>query len=381
MITKTDILERPYTILFLFGLLTSVLGVSVWAFVFSGINYWEDPLSLHKTTMYGLFMFSFIEGFIFTALPNFTKGPKLSGRFYLLVLFFKSMQLSGFLMDSHRTMLVFLIPDILMLMSFTLSQYRVKKSNPPPSFVFVFIGTGYGLVYFLLELFAPAHNQTVLLEYGFILNIILGVGLKILPVLLGRIESGPMFVFEKKKETLLEKIVKREHHYFLLAVNVSLALMIFVHFATGSFLLSATLFWLFHRKLKIFQRPKNRTLVTFGIWISLWSIVAGTLLSGFEMFSIFGRHIFFISGIALLTIMIASRVTLSHGGHALHFESTSKSLAAVVGLAVLSALLRFAPSVMDFLTYDHALLCAALLWVLSNIIWFMTFGKKIYQPG
>lgn len=378
---KDKNIDRPYTVLFLFGLLSSVLGVSVWAFVFSGINYWEDPLSIHKTTMYGLFMFSFIEGFIFTALPNFTQGPKLSGQAYVFVLFLKSIQLLGFLTDSHRTMLLSLLPDLLMLLSFTLSQYKVKKSNPPPSFIFVLIGAAYGLVYFLLEIFSPANNQTVLLEYGFILNIILGVGLKILPVVLGRVNNGPMFVLEKKKEALKDKIKKQEHHLFLAAVNLSLMVMIFANFLAGSFLMSATLLFLFHRKLKIFERPKNRTLVTLGIWISLWSIVLGTLLSGFDTFSIFGRHIFFISGVALLTIMIASRVTLSHGGYGLHFESTSKSLGAVVGLAVLSAMLRFVPSVLDFLTYEHALLCAAILWILSNIIWFVSFGKKIYQPG
>ena len=190
-----------------------------------------------------------------------------------------------------------------------------------------------------------------------------------------------MFVLEKKHETFLGLMKKHEHFLFLGLINLALVIELLGQFFAGSLFMGAVLLALFHRKLMIFNLPKNRTLVTYGIWIALWSIITGTLLSGIDLFAIFGRHIFFISGIALLTIMIASRVTLSHGGHGLHLESSSKSLGAVVALAMLSSMLRFLPSVMDFLTYEHALFCAAILWVLSNIIWFISFGKKIYQPG
>jgi uncharacterized protein involved in response to NO len=373
--------ERPYSLLFLFGLLSSVLGVSIWGMVFSGIHYWEDPLTIHKTMMFGLFMFSFIEGFLFTALPNFTKGQRPSAKFYHLILFFKFAQLIGFFIDSYNVMLVFLISDLLALIVFIFIQYQKKKSNPPPSFIFVVLGISYGLLYFTLEWIAPVHNQALLLEYGFILNIILGVGLKIIPVLLGRVESSPAFVLEKKRKSFFDLIKKHEHFLFLGLINLALVIQLLGQFFAGSLLMTAALLGLFHRKLQVFKLPKNRTLVTYGIWIALWSIITGTLLSGMESFTIFGRHIFFISGIALLTIMIASRVTLSHGGHGLQLESSSKSLGAVVALAVLSAMLRFLPAVLDFLTYEHALFCAAILWVLSNIIWVITFGKKIYQPG
>lgn len=189
------------------------------------------------------------------------------------------------------------------------------------------------------------------------------------------------FRIEKKKSGLSDHLKKHTHYYFMGLLNLSLIVQVFGHYLIGSLAVSILLFISFHNRLKIFERPKNRTLLTLGIWISLWSIFLGTFLSSFEMFSVFGRHIYFIAGISLLTVMIASRVSLSHGGYSLHFESTSKGLIFVIILGVASASLRFIPSIQSFISYEHALICAALLWMSSNFLWLFMFGKKIYQPG
>ncbi len=383
MTAKT--IDRPYSVLFLFGILSSLLGVSIWVLNFAGVQYWEDPLSIHKITMFGMFMFSFVEGFILTALPNFTGSRKLNQIHYRILLTLKAMQLSAFIMDNYKLMLVFLILDFAGLLSFLFLQFKQKKSNPPPSFIFIPIGILYGFSYLLLELFFGntfSFNSALLLEFGFILNVVLGVGAKILPVILGRlppVEKG--FRIEKKKSGLSDHLKKHAHYYFMGLLNLSLIIQVFGHYLIGSLAVSILLFISFHSKLKIFERPKNRTLLTLGIWISLWSIFLGTFLSSFEMFLVFGRHIYFISGIALLTVMIASRVSLSHGGYSLHFESTSKGLIFVIILGVASASLRFIPSIQSFISYEHALLCAGLLWMSSNFLWLFMFGKKIYQPG
>jgi len=383
MTAKT--IDRPYSVLFLFGILSSLLGVSIWLLSFVGVQYWQDPLSIHKVAMFGMFMFSFVEGFILTALPNFTGGKKINQFQYKMLLMLKGMQLSSFLLDNYKLLLIFLMLDFAGLLSFLFLQYKQKKSNPPPSFIFVPIGLLYGFSYLTLELIygnTLSFNTAMLLEFGFILNIVLGVGAKILPVILGRLpamEKG--FLIEKNKSGITEHLKKNIHYYFMGLLNISLWIQIFGNYFWGSLAVSVLLFISFHKRLKIFERPKNRTLLTLGIWISLWAIFLGTFLSSFEMFAVFGRHIYFISGISLLTVMIASRVSLSHGGHSLHFESTSKGLVFVIGLGVASASLRFIPSVQSFISYEHALICAALLWMCMNFLWLFLFGKKIYQPG
>jgi len=384
VLMTAKIIDRPYSVLFLFGILSSILGVSIWVLGLAGFQYWADPLSIHKTAMFGMFMFSFVEGFILTALPNFTGGRKINQFEYRMLLTLKGLQLSAFVLDNYKLMLIFLILDFAGLLSFLFIQYRQKKSNPPQSFIFVPIGLLYGFSYLILELFygnTLPMNTALLLEFGFILNIVLGVGAKILPVILGRLPAMERsFQIEKKKPGVTEHLKKNMHYYFMALLNIAFMIQIFGSYFLGSLAVSILLFVSFYHKLKIFERPKNRTLLTLGIWIALWAIFLGTFLSSFEMFFVFGRHIYFIAGISLLTVMIASRVSLSHGGYSLHFESTSKGLVFVIGLGVASASLRFIPSVQSYISYEHALICAGVLWMSSNLLWLFMFGKKIYQP-
>ncbi len=60
---------EPHQILFPLGVMHALLGASVWIlFVFQRNNY---PGILHANQMIGGFLFSFVAGFLLTAIPRF----------------------------------------------------------------------------------------------------------------------------------------------------------------------------------------------------------------------------------------------------------------------------------------------------------------------
>ncbi len=382
--TPSDLKNRPYSFYFLFGAISAILGVLLWILSFNGTNLWENPIEMHKIMMFGLFMYSFISGFIFTALPSFTGGPKLS--FYLLILniIIKFSELSFFLFDSLKILILFLILDFLMMIGFIFVHFVKKKSNAPKSFWFVSLGPIYGLLYFFPLLFdfdTTTYNHQIFLEYGFILNIILGVGLKVLPVLMGQNQNAFSFSIEKKKKDLLSKIKDYSTEFYFFFLNLFVIIASFLNESLGLMGVAITLCIIFYNRFNFTKYPKSKSYVARGIWFALWFVVFGTILGAVPMLGIFGRHFYFIAGLGLLTIMVGTRVSIAHGGHSITLESTLQGINLIILLCIVSAIFRFMPSVFEIFNYEIMIQVAALIWILFISTWFFMFVKKIYQPN
>jgi uncharacterized protein involved in response to NO len=118
---------------------------------------------------------------------------------------------------------------------------------------------------------------------------------------------------------------------------------------------------------------------SWGIWNACWSIIIGSIgVSFFPADRIHLLHLVFVSGLSLLTIMIATRVTLSHGKYNMAPEMNSRYLQISIGLIILAGLTRSSAGFLPRL-YESHLTYAALVWIIGLIIWGIFFIPKILK--
>lgn len=368
----------PYQILFPLGIAHALYGASLWILFAFHLTSYPGPIHAHH--MIDGFLFSFAAGFLLTAIPRFTGSARCStaelitGALLSILSFVDSRSIVAF------AMLTFL--------SIFFGR-RVKKRtfSPPPHFLFLPIGlllglTGSALLSLVQLQWIDASYATAgrtFLYYGTMLSFLLGIGAKLISALLGwtappthRIESIQNFNRSQKEGFNKWKIPGVQAALFL----VSFALELLVHPVLGRALRAFCATWIGIQNWHFHKRPKATGKLTFWIWISAWALIIGLWVHAlFPSFGVHAAHLIFVSGFGLMTILVASRVTLAHGGYSLDVESRSRVYAITCSLILLAALTRFitqwTPSFFDHLAY------AAGVWVLALTIWAICFVPKI----
>ena len=87
-------------------------------------------------------------------------------------------------------------------------------------------------------------------------------------------------------------------------------------------------------------------------------------------------HLAFISGFGLLTLLVASRVTLAHGGYDLSIEKRSRVFKWAGGWILAAALVR-ASAPLTAQAYFHHLAYAAACWIIGVGIWAAYFVPRM----
>ncbi len=369
----SSINENPYRLFFPAGLVLGFWGVALWILFFFGrIAY---PGTVHPDVMMGGFLLCFATGFLLTAAPRLTASfPMTKGEAWVFFPLLAAQVAASFVFNKTY----FFAAGVLLLASlvlFLVRRFRSRTVRPPDSFMFIGAGlilTIVSLAGLLIDTVSPLpwYLVSCAREYffqGFILFMVIGVGTKLIPMLTGHaafdLQAGSVTRSRSLSVLLLAFIATfvagpvfpREA---LLVRGVLLA-AIFV------------LYW------KILRLPKSRTWQSWGLWVSAWMMGSGVLLSGiYTDYRIHFLHIYFISGLGLLTLMIATRVTLAHGGHGLQLESRSKTLPAVIILILMAAAARAAAGFVHTSYLDH-LLYASLIWCAALLLWASVFVKRM----
>lgn len=367
-----------YRYFFPAGWILGIWGVLLWIlFPWSLVQY---PGLNHPEIMMGGFFLCFVCGFLMTAAPRFTSsfGPSLwehilSGT--LIAALFLSLAAS-----SKTPFYIVVNVMFLFLACYLLRRFLNRKSNPPDAFVFVGFGVLSGLVGSVtLTLGQFVDVPTSLYSFGrilflqtYILSLVLGVGSRLIPALLG---WAPL-------PTELKKATKNDLLKFTLLAFVfilSYVVEVWLHFVVGQALRAIVIGVLCLQYWNIHKFPKRRGYQTWGLWIASWSLVLGQIgLTILPSFRIHLLHVIFTSGLALMTFMIAVRVGLSHGHHEMALEKSSKALGLGAFLIFFAGLTRlsagFAPHI-----YQSHLIYAAYTWILGLLIWGWIFLPKIYR--
>ena len=172
------------------GIVFGVLGVGVWIlFWLQKIHFYPSPL--HSELMIGGFFLTVAIGFLMTAIPRFTNTHSASfmeiGVAFLIALF---LLVSAFLANRFWFYLVLFL-EILLLVRFAVSRFFRSLLHPPPSFVLVGFGIFLVLLATFLLLLQALLDQPLaffsqqFLWHGFPLFLILGIGTRLIPFILG----------------------------------------------------------------------------------------------------------------------------------------------------------------------------------------------------
>jgi uncharacterized protein involved in response to NO len=345
-----------YRVLFPLGVLFGVLGVSVWlAYAFyPGIEY---PAKIHSELMMGAFLFSFAAGFLMTAIPKMTASFPAENR-ELAIAGGLSLAAAASTL-ANRVEIFYLVnsSSILGLIVFFIRRFLARTKPIPPFFPFVLFGLVSGLSGSIILCFSKLIEFDPALEFfgrklffeGMILFLVLGIGSRLIPV------SG-MLIASFAFESLGWRLAGGVSKVFVVS-------------------------WIAYFGWGIFSRSKTKSRLAFGMRTSGAMVWGGLVMSLVQpAFAVHWMHLAYVAGFGLMTLTVASRVTLAHGSYDLIFESKSKSLWVIGGLIFASAATRVAAPFVGA-GYTMHLVYAAILWITALAIWGAVFLRRIFWKG
>jgi uncharacterized protein involved in response to NO len=326
----------PYRVLFPLGVAYAAVGASLWPLY--GLRLIPYPGPLHWTLMIQGFEHCFILGFLLTALPSFMH----SDRCHPLELALAVAAVAGFgaftfagagaLAQASYVLSLLLVPAVV--------ARRLGRGASPPPTEFLLVGlaggvTSLGVAAGRWQEPAPRFGLH-LISQGMMLSLVLGIGGLLVPT------------FSAMREPLVIPGLARPHErgprrilYAIVGMALVSALVLDARglpvagAAVRAVAGTAMILWVW----KVFRLPGARDAVAWTIWSAGWLLLAGLVLAALlPVRSLLGFHLGFIGGFGLLTLGIATRVVVRHGGHRLNVEGTvlNPAVHAAIALALVA---------------------------------------------
>ncbi len=360
----------PYQILFPIGILSSLIAVGVW-FV-QHLNWFTAPAMLiHGKLIMGGFLWSFIVGFLMTAVPKMT-GTRSATRLEMSVALILILALifQSFVLDQR-----WFYGTNFVLISFLLlyAGKRVLKTQKKVPVFFSHVGLA--MIAGLLGCYFHFQNQHFLgihlYHIATVLLLVLGIGTRFFSFLSGlpsEFESAP-----------------RSHQVIFHVFGLTLLLLLFLagslhawaYFGIFVLTFSYLLFvW------KIFRKSERPSPLKYGVRIVALMIPFSFFMSWMQpQYYLAWLHLLFIGCFGLITYAVATRVTLAHGSYSLDFELRSPTLWLFVTFLVSGMILRVLYGYSSGDLRTHYLHLAAAFWVSAILVWSYSFFKRIWIPG
>lgn len=362
---------EPYRLFFPLGVLWALVGV--WHWVAFHFHLTTDYAPLYHGMMQMVsFGGCFAAGFLMTALPNFLAAPKTHpaelGLSLLLV------NAAGLLLalDQFRPALMAFFTLIVLLDVFTIRRYLIRQGEPPP-FMYIAWGLAHATVALPIVLFPiPGFVRLgeKMLEQGFLLSLVLGIGSFLGARLIGTFQP-PAFLFRMKPGARPVPPPVRMKQIFTIG-----GLLLFLSFPleakvplAGKVLRALVVSGQMFVFGNIHRVPQARFLAARLLWISFWLLTVGCWLAAFlPRYEIAALHVTFIGGFGLMILVMGLRVVASHGGVGGLWESSSWLLriAAIstLGAMVSRVLAPLIPAYMPLL-----LAVGATFWMVALAAW------------
>jgi uncharacterized protein involved in response to NO len=376
---------EPFRIFFPIGMLFGISGVSLWPLFHLGIHTSFYPGMMHARVMIEGFLGAFVFGFLGTALPRVTGAPPLTRRelWTMVVLHLTATGLHiGLLPFAGDRVFLVLLVIFLVCMG---RRFAQREDLPPPGFALVGLGFLNALAGTALLASVPWNPWSfampvgaALLNEGWVLLLILGIGGFLLPRFLGL--TRPEFAESRTPPPgwTPRAIIAAATGIVITATLVAegvafhpVAARLVRSAVAGGYLLATVPF---HR-----ARVPN-VMLTVCLRAALVLLIAGLV---FPLCSplqrIGGLHVIFIGGFSLITLTVATRVVLGHSGNSHLFPTPLPFLRAAAFLLVTAAALRAAG---DFLpaTRNHWLNAASYAWMLGAAVWSWWVVPKVRIP-
>jgi uncharacterized protein involved in response to NO len=354
---------EPYRKLFAAGLIFGSGGILLWPLYFGGwIAY---PVGSHPHLMVLGFFLSFVSGFLMTALPRMSGAAPASGWETDLSVALIFLGCAAALSGKHAIAYSLSSLQFFNLAAFVLRRVRGRKQNPPMGFMFVPAGLLWGAFGSLASAWAVAPALVQLgkigLQQAFLLNLVVGLGSRLIPFVTRAQRIDPT---QAKPES------RRAGFLVLAALNLTFLSEPFLFPGAVYAARAAVLLFVAVKMFSVLERRIEATVLGSGIRFSVWALIVGyAALAVFPGYRLEALHVVFIAGFSLLTLMIATRVVLSHGNRSLALEKKSPYIAGAVVVFAAAAIVRAAAW----------LPAASYLWLLALVLW--TYGIGRFLKG
>jgi uncharacterized protein involved in response to NO len=377
--------EEPFRIFFPLGVLVSISGVSLWPLFFSGIHKFY-PGVMHGRLMIEGFLGAFVIGFLGTAGPRLTGTPHFSrGELWALLGLYAGSVALQIALRPFAGDALFLV--LLLIFAARMGwRFSQRETLPPPTFVLVAFGFLNVIAGTTLLLAGSIGNGSprcaylgaMLLNQGFVLNLVLGIGGFLFP----RILKMP-------RPELPESRTPPPGWWPVALLAAGTSLLIMATFVAEVFggspraagvvrFVVASGFLILQLGRDLFAPPRQT--IPFCLRASLVFIVLGLLFPAFwPAQRIAGLHVIFIGGFSLVTFTVATRVVLGHSGYG-HLFLTRLPFLIVAAVMLVSAMaLRVAG---DFVLLQHNTLLshASYLWIIGAAVWSWRVLPKVRIP-
>ena len=374
--------REPYRVFFPLGIAIGVAGVAIWPLYYFSITSSYSGRA-HAFIQIEGFVYSFVAGFLLTAVPRFTRTepPGREIQFVLAALILAT-AVAFDLLSERVGHLGFLAVHATLIA--LVAQRFVRRNSPPPD-TFALVGTGLlagatgavlnaGIAW---QMFSPALELLGkrLLTEGMVLSLVLGVGGFLGPRLLGFAQLPD---FQQIGSPQQERLPGDRRVVFAVAGLCLLASLIAEYglewpgmalwrAVVATAVIGAT--------IRPWRFPVTRTTLAWCVWTAVWLLTVGLWVAALApAYRVDALHIVFLGGFTLLILAVGTRVALSHGGHSLAAEKRSWVLRFGASTVLLAMLARigapFAPE-----SYFAHLAIAGILWIAGLCAWgYYLFG-------
>ncbi|MBX3018440.1 MAG: NnrS family protein [Bdellovibrionaceae bacterium] len=360
----------PYQIFFPIGLLGALWAVGVWFVPTAVLG--SPAMFIHGKLIAGVFLWSYIVGFLMTAVPRMTGTPAARIWEYVVGLSITAVLFVTAWMLDPVPFYSAVIAQVLFLAVFAGRRLWLAVKVPPVFFSHV--GLAFGLA--LGGAFAHAKGESYLglhlYHVGTVLLLVLGIGTRFFAFLSG---------LPSDFETNAPSWARRGFHA-LGALTALLLICAGWGFASAYLGLAVVgLVYLFG--IWRIQRPATRPSALKWAMRVVAAVIPLTFFLAWSWpeLALAWLHLLFIAGFALITLAVSTRVTLAHGSYPTEIETRAPALWGMFVLLAFSALMRVGYGLVDPPFKTMFLHGGGVLWFLALGSWSVSFLPKIFIPG
>lgn len=368
--------KDPFRLFFPLGALFAFAGILPW--VIQYFTHASYPRNLHRVLMIDGFTLTVVCGFLMTSIPRFT-GSNHAKRSEILTVFITLLiSAVGAFFSTQSLSFLFSSFTLVSLLCFAGRRFLNKSSNPPYTFVFI----GVGLILWLASNFilflnslswttsiASVEVAQELFSNGAIMCLILGVGGRLIPGILGwqEIVSEQRSVYETQNSFF--KLIPVSIWIAVCAFVLSFFLIPFLPARLCLLARLAVLVFFGMKYWKLWRFPASRSFLTWNLWLSCWCLVLGYLFPLlWGGLGVHVMHVLFIGGFSLLMLLISTRVSLAHSPLGTAAEKTSRGLLVFSALVLTAMFTRVSAILWPQIYLDH-LGFAAMTWIAALLVW------------
>ena len=372
---------EPFRIFFPLGLFLGAIGVALWPlFVWHAIEFY--PAQAHVRLMIEGLMGSFIIGFLGTAGPRLLDAlPLIAAEACALLVLQIASAVMHLLQRQTAGDILFLVL-LLFFVGMMAKRARARSDLPPPQFVLVLFGLLNATAGIFLITTAKSFtngsfaNQLggLMLNEGFVLFPILGVGAFFFPKLLGGARPEPSDLRVARALWL-----KRATSAALTGVVIwsSFVLEALGWMRTAALVRGVTTLAYFVMQGHLLKKPNGPSFLAHCFRLGALLLIAGLLLPvALPAYRLANLHLTFIGGFSIILFTVSTRVIIGHAGQSHLFRKRLRFLIAALALLVVATAARVGADFIPQARNSH-LVYAALIWLLAATVWFVALGPKL----